>query len=104
LVNGSSGRVVAFLTREDVKNSKGEDALNGPIEVAQPILSEKERIRLGLQPNQHYERPIPPGRWPYVEFTNHTRVLLVPLEFASQNSEGVDEAIRTQVPLILAWA
>ena len=52
----------------------------------------------------NHERPIPPGKWPFVEFTNGNRVLLVPLDFTSQNSEGVDEAIRTQVPLILAWA
>lgn len=163
LVNGSIGKVVGFVSGEDlsVQSSEGryfeqasvmccegnegqppdeasseradtheagdanasppEDKAKGVRKVAEPptnsallegiaiaeaALTERQRRKLHLGP---HERPpktvIPPGKWPVVEFNKtKARMLLPPMSFSHENAQGIDEAIRSQVPLILAWA
>ena len=75
------------------------------VEIAQAALTDRERQALNLAPGEEAEeRELPPGEWPVVEFRNGRRMLCAPLNFAVQNADGRDEATRTQVPLILAWA
>lgn len=75
------------------------------VRVAEAALTECERQVLQLEPGETPETPqVPDGLWPVVEFRNGCRMLCAPLDFAVQNAEGRDEATRTQIPLILAWA
>lgn len=116
------GKIVAFMTREEVNppdfnldqpHSEDEHIMSyegrpqpdlAGIDIAQAALSERDRQRLKLDPGEFPDRQIPPGSWPVVLFHNGKKMLLPPLEFSVQNSQGIDEAVREQVPLILAWA
>ena len=42
--------------------------------------------------------------WPAVQFASGPLMLCVPLPFESVTADGTIEAVREQVPLILAWA
>ena len=44
------------------------------------------------------------GLWPIVKFASGPRMLCVPQSFESVTADGTIEAVREQVPLILAWA
>ena len=76
------------------------------VKIAQAALSDKERRRRGLAPDQMPDLcDIPPGSWPIVEFYKEKVKMLLPaMEFTVENSNGEVEATRNQVPLILAWA
>ena len=72
------------------------------VELALSGATDRERQVLHLAAMK--EREIPLGPYPVVEFSNRRRLLCVPLDFTVRNAKGQDEATRTQVPLILAWA
>ena len=74
------------------------------VNVGQAALTEKEKERQQYHSGGHEDQAIPPGRWPVVLFKNGKKMLLPPMSFALSNADGVDEATRVQVPLILAWA
>ena len=120
-MNGSVGKIVAFMTGEEanpLKENKvhyegfpdeaeigasSKSDLTG-IDVAQAALTERERAMLKLDPGEYPDKRIPTGSWPVVLFQNGMKMLLPPLAFSIQNSQGDEEAVREQVPLILAWA
>ena len=137
LVNGSVGKVIAFMTGDEVAatmfdvGTGDSQTLDGqPIagatftdsasmapgtSAAPPVLSnvniaqaaptEKEKLEQRGRPSERDERAsIPPGRWPVVEFKGGKRMLLPPMAFVLTNADGLEEATRVQVPLILAWA
>lgn len=105
LVNGSIGRVVGFYTARDALQrgahlgiaDKGtvhklaSDILKG-IEKKSDDVS-KEVTRLISDPRV----------WPMVKFRSRT-ILCVPAQFEVNSAEGIVQAWRYQVPLILAWA
>lgn len=77
----------------------------GKIDIAQAALTEQDRKRLKLQPDERLSTEVPEGAaWPVVHFQSGARMLLPPLEFSIVNATGETEATRSQVPLILAWA
>lgn len=43
-------------------------------------------------------------KWPLVTFTNGMEILCAPVNFTAEGLRGNTEALRMQVPLILAWA
>lgn len=80
------------------------------VRVASAKLSERELRRLGYGPEDEEEEedvtqpPVILGEWPVVEFKDGQKVLLPPMEFKVEDTNGKLEAQRSQVPLILAWA
>lgn len=76
------------------------------IRVGQAKLTEREKRARNMDEgdDDEYEENVPPGHWPVVQFKNGRTVLLPKMDFEVQNSAGVTEACRQQVPLILAWA
>ena len=44
------------------------------------------------------------AKWPLVKFTNGMELLCAPVNFTVEGLRGNIEALRMQVPLILAWA
>jgi len=96
LVNGSVGRITDFLTCREAK--------------------EKHHIEIALSPKDREEDPKTgeiriagnlwgsPIKWPVVEFLNGRKRLIPPHEFTIENADGIMQALRSQVPLILAWA
>lgn len=136
-MNGSVGKVIAFMTGEEVAASMFDvgtgdgQALDGQpaavasftdsasmqpgtsaappvlsnVNIAQAAPTEKEKLEQRGHPSERDERAsIPPGRWPVVEFKGGKRMLLPPMSFSLTNADGLEEATRVQVPLILAWA
>ncbi|RDX56238.1 hypothetical protein OH76DRAFT_607069 [Lentinus brumalis] len=126
LVNGSLGRVVAFY--------KPRDALEKGIEIAIPDNQQGLRKALGKEddkndagaggradakrPHEKLQEQAQAEQreqtlkkilayndvWPCVQFHSGPLMLCVPLSFEVINADGNIEAVREQVPLILAWA
>ena len=96
LVNGSLGRVTDFLTcREAKKVHNVEVALSPRDREENPRTGEvwiAERLWMDST------------KWPVVEFTSGQKRLIPPHEFTIENVNGMMQALRLQVPLILAWA
>ncbi|KAJ3556482.1 hypothetical protein NM688_g2009 [Phlebia brevispora] len=108
LVNGTIGRVVGFATTRDALNkgtwigvadNKGDKSQVG---LLQGQDGDKKNKPPGSETVQQYLRS---GRnWPIVKFSGGEEVLCVPAQFEVTNAEGLVQARRDQVPLILAWA
>lgn len=100
LVNGSTGKVIEFLTISEAVARNIRIATlkkNGP----SPEPEDQE---------YNVMRPIndntfgPREKWPLVLFTTGCKLLCAPLEFTVEGFMGNVEARRLQVPLTLAWA
>jgi len=96
LVNGSVGRVVDFFTCEEAKNKHHIEVALSPRDREENPRTREVRIAEALWRNQ--------TKWPVVEFPNGRKRLLPPHEFTIENATGSMQALRLQVPLILAWA
>lgn len=74
--------------------------------IAREDLSEREKRRRGYPVQEEGKDDEVPmnGSWPIVQFQDGSKMLLPPMDFTIENGEGIIEATRTQVPLILAWA
>jgi len=87
LVNGTTGKVIGFLTR---------------------FAAARRRLLLAGRDKPEDYRLAAVKRcdtlWPLVMFTNGSEYLCVPEVFSVTGARGNVEASRTQVPLILAWA
>lgn len=127
LVNGSVGKVVDFMTADEAAPPASSDGMEmmfdedgnwmggapesstkkgtqgDGIDIAQAALTDREKQKQQLSAGEMPSRRIPPGRWPVVEFTSGRKMLLPPMDFELQNADGVMEACRTAVPLILAY-
>ncbi|KAF8656387.1 hypothetical protein AX16_002573 [Volvariella volvacea WC 439] len=90
-VNGSVGKVVDFITTKEAMQRKIEIAELKQYESPPPLdpITKHEFLR--------------DEKWPLVKF-EHGEVLCVALPFQVQGWKGNVEAVRTQVPLALAWA
>jgi len=96
LVNGSVGKVTRFLTCKDAKKIHS-------IEVALSLRDKEENPRTGeVRIAEHLW--MNPTKWPVVEFPGGRTRLIPPHEFTVENVNGTMQALRLQVPLILAWA
>ena len=96
LVNGSVGKITNFLTCREAKNVHH-------IEVAMSPRDKEENPRTGEI--RIAERLwMDSTKWPVVEFPNGRTRLIPPHEFTIENVNGAMQALRLQVPLILAWA
>lgn len=97
----------ARTSREDndSKASTFSNLLDG-VEVGREELTERERARRGFAPlAQTRNDDVPLKRtWPVVLFPNNAKILLPPMDFVVEDSNGEVEATRSQIPLILAWA
>jgi len=96
LVNGSVGKVTDFLTCREAKQKHN-------IEVALSPRDREENPRTGeVRIADHlWDNPI---KWPVVDFLSGQKRLIPPHEFTIENADGIMQALRSQVPLILAWA
>ena len=109
LVNGTLGRVVGFYRpREaaklhinvllpEARDPGGED---------DPALRAREEQRAQAEQREQRLKKILAldSVWPAVQFASGPLALCVPLSFEAVTAEGSVEAVREQVPLILAWA
>jgi ATP-dependent DNA helicase PIF1 len=112
LVNGSTGKVIAFMNENDFRvytdNEEMYNQAHEPEDVGdeeQNRINAKARIAIQAARNKNET----PGKiYPMVRFTlqdNTSRDLLcVPEEFKTEAPGGEIIARRMQVPLILAWA
>jgi hypothetical protein len=91
------------MNSENHSSSPAQPNMDG-IEVAQAALTDNQRRKRDVGSSGRQEKEVPQGLWPVVEFKNGHKMLLPPMEFSVQNPTGQDEAVRVQVPLILAWA
>ncbi|PIL30943.1 hypothetical protein GSI_07112 [Ganoderma sinense ZZ0214-1] len=110
LVNGSIGKVVGFYKPRDAVAMGAQIALP---ELAQGVqnnpavepMGTQEREQQKEQREQKLKKLLAMNTvWPAVQFANGPLMLCVPLSFESMNADGGIEAVREQVPLILAWA
>jgi len=100
LVNGTKGRVEEFITMEEAKSRLIESACPPPPPPPKDdVPPSDELVKLPLDSFDRFD-----GVWPLVKFETGTRLLCNRCNFDSKNAEGEQEAIREQVPLILAWA
>jgi len=88
LVNGSTGRVIAFGTHHEAALQHSESHRGGGKSEDKGLECVREHSTL----------------WPLVRFTNGSERLCTPEEFTVNDAFGNVEASRRQVPLILAWA
>jgi len=114
LVNGSMGQVVGFSTVKDAIRNNVKLALWHEFEDPDTHEDENtqnktswERKRKRKDKDKH---KIPDWllsrheSWPIVKFQNGHTILCVPHSFEVNNAAGGVEAVREQVPLMLAWA
>lgn len=91
LVNGSTGRVVDFLT--------AREAINGNTDIG--FIDPTNEMRDGAMraPRRDIPRNVleSPQSWPVVHWTSGRTMMMVPLEFTSENVHGEVEATRGQV-------
>lgn len=145
LVNGSIGKVIGFMTGDQVKEQNGSGAgckrepyidddeyarvfatgeyegdyesKSKPVRPRSDITLQETQLFPGVRIAQERKKPEPgrrgddpddipvhPGAWPVVDFRNGSRMLLHPMDFNVENANGETEAMRNQLPLILAWA
>ena len=109
LVNGTLGRVVGFYRpREAAKlhiNVLLPEARD-PGGEEDPALRAREEQRAQAEQREQRLKKILAldSVWPAVQFASGPLALCVPLSFEAVTAEGSVEAVREQVPLILAWA
>lgn len=96
LVNGSVGKVTDFLTCKEAKDVHH-------IEIALSPKDKEENPRTGEVRIADYLWGSP-TKWPVVDFLSGRKRLVTPHEFTIENADGGMQALRLQVPLILAWA
>ena len=117
LVNGSLGRVVGFYKPREAAAMGAQIALP---ELAQPAKNSDADTQGGgedgvraaemekaqrEQRDQKLKKIMATNEvWPAVQFVSGPLMLCVPLLFEVNNADGGIEAVREQVPLILAWA
>ncbi|QRV89235.1 ATP-dependent DNA helicase PIF1 [Ceratobasidium sp. AG-Ba] len=95
IVNGSIGVITRFVT-------PGEAHSIPEVQVAKSTLDRKWKVgdaALPSDPSQWETQ-----KWPVVRYQNGRMVVMTPFPFSHENADGGVEAIRQQVPLILAWA
>ncbi|CAL1696183.1 unnamed protein product [Somion occarium] len=106
-VNGSVGQIVDFITPFEAKQRGTRVALTENHRSDRDVGRFRGQNRNSDGPP---EIPIPPTlfqsarRWPLVQFQNGHTMLCIPDIFEVNNANGHIEAVRRQVPLILAWA
>ncbi|KEP51595.1 putative DNA helicase (PIF1) [Rhizoctonia solani 123E] len=93
LVNGSTGRVVDFITPEKALD-QGYPIAGAAITISEDGTPQRPSIK------QQFKRQL----WPLVKFANSGVILMPPVDFVLDNGAGGMRASRRQVPLILAWA
>lgn len=96
LVNGSVGKVTDFLTCHEAKEIHHIEVALSPRDKEENPKTGEIRIAEQLWRN--------PTKWPVVEFPGNRKRLIPPHEFTIENAGGEMQALRLQVPLILAWA
>lgn len=94
LVNGSVGRVIGFSTSRDAIKH-GTDIARTETEAGKGDADEKRIPDHILNDDRS---------WPIVEFSGRRTKLCIPTHFEVNNADGLVEARRDQIPLILAWA
>lgn len=93
--------IESFIATREAAQEANEVALDE--ETRQAIRGNTPKID-SISPQQ-LDRISGPGQvWPLVRFANDRTLLCNPAEFSIENAFGKAEAIRVQVPLILAWA
>lgn len=96
LVNGSVGKVTNFFNCREAKNIHNIEVAISPRDKEENSGIGEVRIAEKLWMN--------PTKWPVVEFPGGRTRLIPPHEFTIENVNGTMQALRLQVPLILAWA
>ena len=96
LVNGSVGKVTDFLTCREAKQQHNIEVALSPKDREENLRTGEVRIADQLWGN--------PTKWPVVDFPSGRKRLIPPHEFTIENADGMMQALRSQVPLILAWA
>ena len=96
LVNGSVGKVTGFLTCHEAKEIHHIEIALSPRDKEQNPKTGEIWIAEELWRNR--------TKWPVVEFPGSLQRLIPPHEFTIENVNGSMQALRLQVPLILAWA
>lgn len=96
LVNGSVGKITDFLTCHEAKEIHHIEVILSQRDKEQNPSTGEVRIAENLWRNQ--------TKWPVVEFPCGRKRLIPPHEFTIENVNGSMQALRLQVPLILAWA
>lgn len=110
LVNGSIGRVLAFMEDGEFEKYRLDDELAARLsdeanthDLQESALSREEKARKHLQDNTTAFR-----KWPMVRFNvhdgTHRDMLCQPESWKIELPNGEVQASRLQVPLILAWA
>ena len=103
-MNGSVGKVTDFLTCYEAKEKhhitvavcpKDREETLRPREAWDPKIREV-RIAGRLWESQ--------TKWPVVQFPGGQERLIPPHEFTIENASATTQAVRYQVPLLLAWA
>jgi len=96
LVNGSVGKITGFFTCREAKNTHNITVAISPRDREETPKTGEVRIAEHLWTN--------PTKWPVVEFPGGRTRLVPPHEFTVENVNGTMQALRLQVPLMLAWA
>jgi len=112
LVNGSVGIVIGFAcTAELAGNESGKISFDkiyeheelGAVEVASIPTCESERRRT-MRLGRPGGIPLAARAWPVVRFQSGRQLLIPAADFTVDNCLGEAEAVRYQVPLILAYS
>jgi ATP-dependent DNA helicase PIF1 len=90
------GRITDFLTCYEAKEVRRIQVALSPKDREEDSKTEEVRIAEPLWRSH--------TKWPVVEFPGGRERLIPPHEFTIENSNGSLHALRSQVPLILAWA
>ena len=95
LVNGSLGKVVDFLAVRDAINGNTDIGFIDPTNEMR-----EDAVRRG---NRDLPRSISesPNLWPVVQWASGRKMMMVPVEFTTENVHGEVEAIRGQVGFFL---
>jgi len=96
LVNGSLGKVVAFSTPRE--------ALQNGTQIAMMENESRDDRKGKKKPEDCIPKHLVNSVWPVVSFENGKTMLCIPCPFEVNNADGGVEAVRHQIPLILAWA
>lgn len=114
LVNGSIGKVEAFMSAAEARQNLVEIAQierkdGGESKFTpRPDINDLPTLVTKTEVDESKSTKAPSPQiarvWPVVRFTNSRRVLCIPFEFTVESANGTVEAKREQVPLILAWA
>ena len=96
LVNGSVGKITNFLSCHEAKTMHGIQIALSPRDREENPRTGEARVAELLWLNQ--------TKWPVVEFPGGRERLIPPHEFTIENVNAGMQALRLQVPLILAWA